>query len=313
MRVLVVCSFKKGLPQNAAPFVLEQMEALRRCHVECDMFLVKGKGIRGYLKQLCSLKKKIVSFQPDVIHAHYGLCGLLANLQRKVPVVTTYHGSDINDPKVFRFSRIAVKLSAWNVFVSKKTLEIARPGGKYSLLPCGIDLSDLQLTSKAESRSQMSLDQEKHYILFAGAFDNPVKNAPLAREAVGLLGTDDVELLELKGYTRDEVTLLMRASDAFLMTSHSEGSPQVVKEALACGCPIVSVDVGDVRERVDGVKGCFVADSNNPEGLADLLRKALAFTGRTNGRDKIITDGLDNSCVAKKLMAIYQNLMGEIR
>lgn len=312
MRVLVVCSFKEGLPQNAAPFVVEQMEALKRCKVECELFLVKGKGVRGYLRQLRPLKERIASFHPDVVQAHFGLCGLLANLQRKVPVVTTYHGSDINDPKVFRLSRIAMKLSAWNVFVSKKTLEIACPKKKYSLLPCGIDLSELQLISKEEARSPMHLNQEKRYILFAGAFDNPVKNASLAREAVRLLGSDEVELLELKGYSRDEVTLLMCAADVFLLTSYSEGSPQVVKEALACGCPIVSVDVGDVRERVDGVEGCFVADSNNPEELANLLRKALAFTGRTNGRDRIFADGLDNCCVAKKLMVIYQNLKNEI-
>lgn len=308
MRVLLVCSFKEGLPQNAAPFVVEQMEVLKRCHVECELFLVKGKGIRGYLHQLRPLKKKIASFHPDVIHAHYGLCGLLANLQRNVPVVTTYHGSDINDPKVFRISRMAMRLSAWNIFVSKKALEIARPRKCYSLLPCGIDLSDLQLTSKAEARSQMHLDHEKPYILFAGAFDNPVKNAPLACEAVGLLGTDDVELLELKGYTREEVTLLMCAADVFLMTSFSEGSPQVIKEALACGCPIVSVDVGDVKERVEGVDGCFVADYHNPEELAGLLRKALAFTGRTNGRDNIFADGLDNETIANQLIAIYNKI-----
>lgn len=308
MRVLLVCSFKEGLPQNAAPFVVEQMEALKRCDVECELFLVKGKGIRGYLRQLRPLKERIASFHPDVVHAHFGLCGLLANLQRNVPVVTTYHGSDINDPKVLRFSRIAMRLSAWNVFVSKKILEIARPGNNHSLLPCGIDLSDLQLTSKAVARSQMRLDQEKPYVLFAGAFNNPVKNAPLAHEAVKLLGIDDVEMLELKGYTREEVTLLMCAADAFLLTSHSEGSPQVIKEAMACGCPIVSVDVGDVKERVDGVKGCFVANSNNPEELADLLRKALAFVGRTNGRDKILADGLDNQQVSRQLIKIYHLL-----
>lgn len=308
MRVLVVCSFKEGLPENAASFVVEQMEALKRCHMECDLFLVKGKGVRGYLHQLRPLKKKIASFHPDVIHAHYGLCGLLANLQRNVPVVTTYHGSDINDPRAFRISRMAMRLSAWNIFVSKKALEIARPRKCYSLLPCGIDLSDLQLTSKAEARSQMRLDLEKSYILFAGAFGNPVKNAPLAREAVRLLGSDEVELLELKGYAREEVTMLMCAADAFLMTSHTEGSPQVVKEAMACGCPIVSVDVGDVKERIHGVEGCFVANSNDPEALVGLLRKALAYTSRTKGRDKILADGLDNETVANQLIAIYNKI-----
>lgn len=308
MRVLVVCSFKERLPENAAPFVVEQMESLKRCHVECDLFLVKGKGVRGYLQQLGPLKKRIASFRPDVVHAHFGLCGLLANLQRKVPVVTTYHGSDINDQKVFRFSRIAMKLSAWNIFVSKKTLEIARPSKNYSLLPCGIELSDLQLTSKSEARSQMLLDQTKPYILFAGAFDNPVKNAPLAREAVELLGDNDVELLELKGYTRDEVTLLMCASDALLMTSFTEGSPQVIKEAMACGCPIVSVDVGDVRERVESVNGCFVANTQKAEELSEWLKKAVSFKGRTNGRERIVADGMENQQVSSRLIKIYHLL-----
>ena len=101
MKVLLVCSYKEHLAEHAAPFVVEQMKALQRRGVECALFFVKGKGIGGYLKQLRPLKKTITAFQPDVIHAHFGLCGLLANLQRRVPVVTTYHGSDINDHKAF--------------------------------------------------------------------------------------------------------------------------------------------------------------------------------------------------------------------
>lgn len=308
MKVLTVCSYKELLPGHLAPFVKEQVEALRNLGVECDFFLVKGKGLLGYLKQLKPLKDKVFGFQPDVIHAHFGLCGLLANLQRKVPVITTYHGSDINDKKAFPFSKMAMRLSAWNIFVSRKTLEIAQPRQNHSLLPCGIDLSELQLTPKSNARQRMKLDSGKRYVLFAGAFDNQVKNAPLAKKAVELLNCSTVELLELKGYSREEVTLLMCAADAFLMTSLTEGSPQVVKEALACGCPIVSVDVGDVKERVEAVEGCYVAKTRQPEELVELLKKALAFERRTKGREKIISDGLDNRQVAKKLMGVYEKL-----
>lgn len=311
MRVLVVCAFKEGLAGNAAPFVVEQKNALQCAGVECDFFLVRGKGICGYLKQLRPLKKKIALFQPDVIHAHYGLCGLLANMQRKVPVVTTYHGSDINDRKAFVFSRWAIRLSAWNIFVSRKTMEIAQPGKSSSLLPCGVDLSDLQQTSRSEARRRMRLDQEKCYILFAGAFDNRVKNASLAKEAITHLDDGNAELMELKGYSRDEVTLLMCSVDALLMTSYTEGSPQVIKEALVCGCPIVSVDVGDVKERMDGVDGCFLSETRDPVALAELLKKALLFSERTKGRDKMIADGLDNRQVVKALVGIYDKLMGK--
>lgn len=306
MRILVVASYNKG---RFAPFILEQAEALKNQSCEVDYFGLQGKGLQGYLKNLPLLKQKMVEFQPDVIHAHYGLSGLFANLQRRVPVVTTYHGSDINDKKALPFSKMAMRLSAWNVFVSRKTLEIAKPKKKYILLPCGIDMSELQLTEKNDARRKMGLCADKKYILFAGAFDNAVKNALLAKEAVALLKHDDVDLLELKGYKRDEVTLLMCAADAFLMTSLMEGSPQVVKEAMACGCPIVSVDVGDVRERVEGVEGCFVSDTRNPRDLANLLVKALAFVKKTDGRKKITADGLDNRLVAEKLLEVYHKVV----
>ena len=305
MKILVVASYNKG---RFAPFILEQTDALKRQGCEVAFFGLQGKGFRGYLSNLSALKKQINAFRPDVLHAHYGLSGLLANLQRSVPVVTTYHGSDINDRKALPFSKLAMCLSAWNIFVSYKTLEIVKPRKKYSLLPCGIDLSDVQLTERSEARRRMNLSETKKYVLFAGAFDNAVKNAPLAKEAVALLRDNDVVLLELKGYIREEVTLLMCAVDAFLMTSFTEGSPQVIKEALACGCPIVSVDVGDVKERVDGIDGCFVAETREPMELVDLLRKALAFEGETRGRDKIVVDGLDNRQVARSLVKIYENL-----
>ncbi len=302
MRILIVASYNKN---RFAPFIVEQAVALKKQQCEIAWFGLKGKGLMGYLKNLSAIKKKIREVQPDVVHAHYGLSGLLANLQRIVPVVTTYHGSDINDKKALRFSKIAMRLSAWNIFVSQKTLDIAQPKKHYSLLPCGIDLCGAQLKEKSVARQKMKLDEKKRYVLFAGAFDNAVKNAPLAMETVALMQKENVELLELKGYSREEVTLLMCAADAFLMTSFTEGSPQVIKEAMACGCPIVSVDVGDVKERVDGVEGCYVASTRDPQALAVLLQKAFDIQGKTKGREKIIADGLDNSQVADKLMSLY--------
>lgn len=309
MKVLTVCSFKRHLPDQMAPFVKEQVEALRSVSVGCDYFLVQGEGFLGYLRQLKPLKDKIRAFQPDVVHAHFGLCGLLANLQRKVPVVTTYHGSDINNKTILPFSRMAIRLSAWNVFVSRKTMEIAKPKKKYSILPCGIELSDLQLMGKAEALQRMGLSDGKRYILFAGAFDNTVKNVLLAKETVALLCDENVELLELKGYSREEVIMLMCAADALLMTSLSEGSPQVLKEAMACGCPIISVDVGDARERMKGIEGCYVAQTREPQELAELLRNAFEFGRRTNGREKLLADGLDNQLVARRLVKIYENVL----
>ena len=305
MKVLIVASYNKN---RFAPFIQEQADALAKAGCEISYFGIQGKGVSGYLKQLSKLKKKIREFQPDIIHAHYGLSGLLANLQRRIPVVTTYHGSDINNTKVRRFSKIAMKMSAYNVFVSQKTLDLAKPKRNFVLLPCGINLEDYPIVDKLEARKQMGLDVQKKYVLFAGAFDNAVKNAPLAQQAVALF--PDVELLELKGYSRQQVALLMQAVDCFLMTSHTEGSPQVIKEAMACGCPIVSVDVGDVKERLGGLEHCWVTGERTPEVLSVLLEKAVHCDDCIESRQRIVEDGLENASVAEKLMTVYSKIIG---
>jgi len=303
MRVLIVARCKQGW---YAPFITEQVEAIEKQGVECRYFGVDGKGIVGYLRQLPKLWKAIREFRPDIIHAHYGLCGLLANCQRRIPVVTTYHGSDINDPRVLRLSKRSIRRSRFNIFVSQKNVDIARPRKDYALIPCGISLEDYPVIDKEDARRQMGLEPSAKYVLFAGAFDNPVKNAPLAKEAMRQV--PEAVLLELKGFSRPQVATLMQAVDVFLMTSLTEGSPQVIKEAMACGCPIVSVDVGDVKTRIAGLDGCYIAD-RSVEGIAASLQKAFAYEGRTSGREAIIRDGLTDSQIAGKIIGYYAGLL----
>ena len=303
MRVLIVARCKNG---HYAPFITEQVEAVEKQGVECNYFGVDGKGIIGYLRQIPKLRKAIREFRPNVIHAHYGLCGLLANYQRRIPVVTTYHGSDINDPKVLLLSKRSIHRSRFNIFVSQKNVDIARPRKDFALIPCGINLEDYPIIDKTDARKQMGLSLSGKYVLFAGAFDNPIKNAPLAKEAMERV--PEAELLELKGYSRSQVAHLMQAVDAFLMTSLTEGSPQVIKEAMACGCPIVSVDVGDVKTRITGLDGCFISD-RSVDDIAVSLQKSLAFVERTTGRDAIIKEGLTNCQIARRIIDCYAGLV----
>ena len=126
--------------------------------------------------------------------------------------------------------------------------------------------------------------------------------------SIGKMGVK-AELIELKGYNRDQVNALMYTCHALLLTSKTEGSPQVIKEAMACGCPIVSVDVGDVAERVSGVEGCYVVRTREPKDIAEVLQQAITFEGKTNGREKIIEMGLSNEHVAKRLVEIYKQIL----
>lgn len=325
MKILIIASDKQG---HFAPFIEEQITALETIGVEVVRYGVTGHGIMGYLRELPALRRLIRAERPDIVHAHYGLSGLLANLQRLVPVVTTYHGSDINLPKILRFSQIAMLLSVHNIFVSQRNVNLAlspdsliasRLKKRSTLLPCGVNLPQPWNEMQTQWVEQLTLNQwvqeklkaDVKHVLFAGAFDNAVKDASLAKAAINELAIEGVkvELIELKGYHRDQVNALMYNCHALLLTSKTEGSPQVIKEAMACGCPIVSVDVGDVAERVNGVEGCYVACTREPNEIAKALQKALTFEGKTNGREKIIEMGLSNEQVAKRLMAIYQSLV----
>ena len=380
MKILIVASDKSG---KFAPFIEEQVVALQARGVQIIRYGVTGHGIMGYLRELPALRRLIRAERPDIVHAHYGLSGLLANLQRLVPVVTTYHGSDINLPHILRLSKIAMRLSAYNIFVSARNVALAlgeaqaqcigaeapvysvecigkengeadipaftpytihhKPYTKRSaLLPCGVNLTEDQLLSRSEARQALGIADDAHIVLFAGAFDNAVKDPELAFAAIELLQTqcsgadapvysvqctgEEISgavtsactpytihytpiLQELRGFSRAEVNCWMCAANCLLLTSKTEGSPQVIKEAMACGCPIVSVDVGDVAERVSGVEGCYVVRTREPKDIADAILQAVAFEGRTNGRDRIIEMGLSNDQVVERLIEIYEQVL----
>ncbi|MTK52055.1 glycosyltransferase family 4 protein [Paludibacter sp.] len=302
MKILIVCS---ATNRQIAPFIQEQVDSLKKFGEMVDFFLIRQKGIMGYLQALPKLKTKIRDFKPDIIHAHYGLSGLLANLQRKIPVVTTFHGSDINDPKVLRWSKWAIRLSAHSIFVSQKIIDISNVRKQYTLLPCGIETERFFPMKKMDARQQLGWDTKASYILFAGSQDNTVKNYSLARKAVDLIGK--TKLIELKGFNRNEVNLALNATDVALMTSFSEGSPQFIKEAMACNCPIVSTNVGDVKELIDDTNGCYIT-TFEVNSVVETLQKALNFAakeGRTNGRSRLEATGMTDKQIATKLIEIY--------
>ena len=311
MKVLIVCSKNSG---KIAPFITEQAESLRSLGIEIDYFTIVGKGILGYLQNYKLLQQAIKSFQPDIIHAHYGLSGLLANIQRRIPVVTTYHGSDINEPKVYPFSRLCMMLSKINVFVFDRTTPKPRSteftpktkgGLKKIVIPCGVNIDLFKPMDKEEARTSLGLDGNKKYVLFAGAFDNRVKNSELAIQAVSLLNDNNIVLLELKGYSRQHVVELMNAVDSVLMTSFSEGSPQFIKEAMACNCPIVSLSVGDVPQVIEKVEGCYLT-TYAAEDVAEKISMALEFGQRTKGRERLMEMKLDLESVAERVRDVYK-------
>ena len=160
---------------------------------------------------------------------------------------------------------------------------------------------------KGESRKLLGLEKDQKLVLFSSAFDLAVKNSELALSAIALL--PDVRLIELKNYSRLQVALLMNAVDVALMTSFTEGSPQFIKEAMACNCPVVSVPVGDVPFVLEGVEGCFIA-AYDAVDIAEKLKMAFMFGKRTEGRNRILELGWSTEEVAEKLLNLYSEILG---
>src|ERR1035437_68484 len=309
MKILIICS---GNVENFSleihhAFVYDQINAVRKKYPDVifDYFYIKGKGILGYLKNLDILKQKLRDDKFDLIHAHYALSSLLANMQVKVPVVTTFHGSDINFWYLNILSSIVNVRSSQSIFVSeklKKKILISRNQDKMHIIPCGIDLNIFYPIDKQTARDYFKLSADRRYVLFSSSFSSKVKNYPLAHKAIDLLKDDSVELFELKNYNRNEVNLLLNAADVALMTSFSEGSPQFIKEAMAVNCPVVSTDVGDVREMLKDTAGCYIT-AYKPTEVSEKISKALAFGFKTSGRTNILH--FDNERISTEVYRVY--------
>ena len=178
------------------------------------------------------------------------------------------------------------------------------------MIPCGVDTKLFYPIDKKEARQILQLDLDKKYVLFTGTFNNKVKNYPLAKEAIEN-STYEIELLELKGYTRKEVCLLMNAVDALIITSFSETGPIVAKEAMYCNCPIVSVDVGDVRDVVaTTTTGCFVTSYDTME-LTHAMYDVLKLDTRTEGTHEMKKYSLDR--IANQVLKVYKSTLENIK
>lgn len=310
MKILLIGRYKKQFPKNLLPFIVEQGEAIRNQGVEVDYFAVKGNGLLSYFTQRKSLIQKIKEFQPDLIHAHYGLSGITAVLQNKVPVVTTFHNGETLSFSSNILSSLFSLRTKFMVYVAQHIYDLAYLKRKknYVILPCGIDLHECVITDKEIARKELGFLPQKKYILFGGGFDNLRKNYPLLKEGIDLLKRDDIEVLEMKGLSRLQISKILSACDLFALPTKSEGSPQALKEAMACNCPIIATDVADIKHLLGDLDGHYIC-SFDPKDVAEKVEKALAFNSRTKGRERIIELGLTNDLVAKKLVDIYQSII----
>jgi glycosyltransferase involved in cell wall biosynthesis len=238
----------------------------------------------------------------DLVHANYGLTAPPAVLQQTLPVVVSLWGSDLAG-RYGWLSRLSGRFADEVVVMSDRMAESY--GRDCRVVPHGVDLDVFRPLPQDEAREDVGWRPDAHHVLFPYPRDRHVKNYPRA-ERVADRARDrvdgDLVLQTLTGVPHDRMPVYMNAADALLVTSRSEGSPNAVKEALACNLAVVSTDVGDVRERVAGVSLSAVADDD--ADLAAALAAALRADGRSDGRDAAREISLD--AATERLLDVYR-------
>jgi len=290
-------------------FVKEQIDSLSKSVEQKVICLGKSSG--GYAK-IFSLKAEVS--WADILHCHFGHTGSLAlfwKFIKKKPLIVSYCGSDLLNNKGIKGSAI----TNINSFLSKyvdcaivRTVELSKKvrAKRIRLIPCGIDVGLFREIEQIQARKAIGLGSDAgKIILFLGQKNNRVKNFPLFKKALENLDFEFKYLL-LEDIPHDQVSYYMNAADVCVLTSHYEGSPNAIKEAMGCNRPIVSVDVGDVRELFSGIHGCFMVNSD-PYQIAGAIKKAMECR-KTNARQRIFALGLDLDTTAEKIIKVYKEL-----
>lgn len=315
MNVLFISSGNSSY--DVVPFIKVQGESIKAEGVHLEYLTIKGKGISGYLKHRSKIKEESKKF--DVIHAHYGLIGLLVVLSfTRKPIVLSVMGDDaygsyntagkriLKSYIIMFLTQLAIIWPKALIVKSKNILKYIPYKGKTNIIANGVNFSIFKPLSKETCRTKLGLAQDKKILL---ALANPTdarKNFVLVQDAVKTMNDATIELVNPFPIKHHEFATYLNACDAFILTSYNEGSPNVIKEAMACNIPVISTNVGDVAQVIGNTEGCFLVDFNVND-VADKIKLALNFNNETTGRVDI--NHLDSRVVAKRIIAIYNSIL----
>lgn len=315
MKVIFIASGNHGA---VSPVVGNQAEALVTEGVEIEWYLLKGKGLKGYLRNVKPLRQYLNAHQYDAIHAHYSLSAFVASFAGAKPLVVSLMGSDVKAAGWFKFViRLFAWLFRWKAIIVKSNDMYRDLGIKRAIvIPNGVNMERFKPMDKSDCRKKLGWYPAKKHILFPANASRPEKDYPLARAVVEKVselwkeGVSELELHAFENTPNTETPYWYNAADVVLMTSKWEGSPNAIKEALACARPIVATNVGDIAERINGVEGCYAVGTNElgserVNELAEALMEAMKYI-KTKGREKIMADGLDAREINKKLVEVYR-------
>ncbi len=324
--VLMVCPELPSAdnPGSMAP-AARQIESLKPLGINPSIVDMRGIPKLKYLQAIPKIRK--FARDADLVHAHFGFCAWLAHLAQLPnwsgkPLVISFMGDDLlgtpydEAGNLEWFSKVMAK---WNARLSKKAVAVITKSREMAnllpveatVIPNGVDVEIFKPISRDQACHELNVDASATRILFPGNPENPRKRFNLAKQAVELAQEKsgcELSLIPLWNVSPDEVPWLMNSCDAMLMTSLIEGSPNVVKEAMACDLPVIGVPVGDVHEMLLDVKGCY-RTSDRSDDIADKLTRLLNSDRLTNGREVILDRGLDLASVAQRVVDVYDSVL----
>lgn len=322
IRVLMITT---GWPQPGKPqtthFIKRQAEFLRAHGVDVDVFYFRAfRRPMAYLRAWIGVQRRLASGRYDLVHAQWGQSAVPA-LPKRLPLVVTFRGGDVHgipDGKggqrlmghllqaICRY--VARRADAIILVSDHMRALLGRHRTPMHVFPSGIDFSLFRHIPRDEARRHLGLPADRRLILFAGDPASARKRHGLAQAAIAVLDrTIPAELVVTWGVPHTEMPYYMNACDAMVFTSSQEGSPNVVKEALACDLPIVSVAVGDVATRLAGVANCEVVADDGPGTIAAALQRVLRNGERSTGREAV--RDLDENVIARGVIAVYRAVL----
>lgn len=313
MRVLLITNmYPTAEEPSFGTFVKDQADHLRSAGVEIDILFINGRQNKmNYFWGIFRFCSALLKKRYDIVHAHYAITGFIARLQFLYPTVVTYHGAEVYDhvPAWLKYlARRGHRIFNRVIVVSQREKEaMIKANDKVQIIPGGVDFDKFLPIPVTEARAQLSLPQDASLVLWAGEYWQFEKRFELVEASMVTLKQHHpkAELVLVSGKPHSLIPTYMSACDVLLLTSRSEGSPTVIKEAMACNLPIVSTDVGDVAEVIGGVEGCHLIQPE-VDDIVDKLLQVLRKGQRTQGRDKI--EFLRSDAIAWRVIAVYNEL-----